>query len=283
MLIEAHGMSLSDIELKVIRTIGDAITDKSLREFGGKGLFTKEIEDDLLEARIDLAVHSMKDMPTQLPEGLEINCLLPREDVRDAFISPHASGLLELREGAVIGTASLRRQAQIRQLRPDMKIVMFRGNVQTRLRKLAEGEADATLLACAGLNRLGLADKVTQAIDVETMLPAVAQGAIGVEAREGDERISTLLVPLNDRGTSLCVAAERAFLARLDGSCQTPIAGLAELEGDRMRFRGHILTPDGGESHATQRKGLASEGVAMAEDAADELLSHAGPNFFKSD
>lgn len=280
-LCHAHGMEADDIGIEVIRTSGDKITDKSLREFGGKGLFTKEIEDALLAAKIDMAVHSMKDMPTRLPAGLEIPCLLPREDVRDAFLSPKAASLADLPAGAVVGTASLRRQAQVKRLRGDLEIVMFRGNVQTRLRKLADGEADATLLANAGLKRLGLEQHVTALVDTGTMLPAVAQGAIGIEIRQGDERSQALLAPLNDQSTALCVAAERAFLERLDGSCRTPIAGLAQLDGARLRFRGQILTPDGGEAHENGREGSSGDGEAMGRDAAEELLGRAGPGFFK--
>lgn len=281
-LMAAHGLAETDFEIEIIKTSGDLIQDKALSAFGGKGLFTKEIEDALLAGTIDFAVHSMKDMPTKLPDGLTIPCLLPRADVRDAFISPKAKRLTELPEGAIMGTSSLRRQAQVKALRPDLEVILYRGNVGTRLKKLEEGVADATLLASAGLRRLGLADRITSLIETDEMLPAVAQGAIGIETREGDERIGALLAPLNDVATTICVTAERAFLAELDGSCRTPIGGLAELEGGRVLFRGQILTPDGSESHATEREGSPEEAEAMAVDAARELLKAAGPDFFRA-
>jgi hydroxymethylbilane synthase len=278
-LAAAHGMPLDLLEIVVIKTSGDRVQDRPLSEIGGKGLFTKEIEDALLAGQIDLAVHSMKDVPTVLPEGLEMACYLPREDVRDAFLSPRAKSLMELPEGAVVGTSSLRRQAQVLRARPDLQVIGFRGNVETRLRKLEERLADATLLACAGLNRLGMADKITAPIPTDVFLPAVAQGAVGLEIRANDQRARALLAPLDHRPTSVCIAAERAFLAKLDGSCRTPIAGLAELTGDRLRLRGLILSPDGREAHATEREGLASDGAAMGHDAAAELLGRAGPHF----
>ena len=278
-LSAAHGLAPEAIETIVIRTSGDRIQDRPLSEIGGKGLFTKEIEEALLAGGIDLAVHSMKDVPTVLPDGLEIASLLPREDVRDAFLSPHAASFAELPHGAVVGTSSLRRQAQVLRARPDLRVVGFRGNVETRLRKLSEGVADATLLACAGLNRLGLGHKVTAPIATDVFLPAIAQGAVGLEIRSTDGRIRRLVAALDHGPTSLCIAAERAFLARLDGSCRTPIAGLAELAGDRLRLRGLILSPDGREAHATERTGLAADGPAMGRDAAAELLAKAGPHF----
>lgn len=278
----AHGLDEDAVVIETFRTTGDKIWDKSLRDAGGKGLFTKEIEDALLSRSVDFAVHSMKDVPTQLPAGLAIECLLPREDVRDAFISPKAKRLADLPKGAVIGTASLRRQAQVKLLRPDLEVAMFRGNVQTRLRKLSEGVADATFLALAGLRRLELEDKATSIVPTSEMLPAIAQGAIGIEIRQDDEAASELLAPLNDTATTLCVAAERAFLARLDGSCRTPIAGTAELKGDALHFRGQILTPDGGEAHYVERSGAPADGEKMGRDAAEDVLSRAGPDFFRS-
>jgi hydroxymethylbilane synthase len=277
----AHGQAGLTFEVRVIRTSGDRIQDRPLSEVGGKGLFTKEIEEALLAGDIDLAVHSMKDMPTVLPPGLAIACHLPREDVRDAFISSKAPSLSALPTGAVVATSSLRRQAQVRRLRPDLSVVPMRGNVDTRLRKLADGVADATLLACAGLRRLGLAQRITSPVPVEEMLPAVAQGAIGVEVRADDLAAHELLAPINHQPTALTVTAERAFLARLDGSCRTPIAGLAELAGDRLTFRGMILTPDGRQAHATERAGRPETAIALAEDAAAELLAKAGPDFFR--
>jgi hydroxymethylbilane synthase len=268
--------------VRVIRTSGDRIQDRPLAEVGGKGLFTKEIEEALLAGDIDLAVHSMKDMPTVLPAGLAIGCYLPREDVRDAFVSAKAPALSALPAGAVVATSSLRRQAQVRRLRPDLAVVPMRGNVDTRLRKLQQGVADATLLACAGLKRLGLADRITAPVPVEEMLPAVAQGAIGVEIRVDDLATAQLLAPLNHQPTALAVTAERAFLAKLDGSCRTPIAGLAEIVGGRLKFRGMILTPDGRQCHAAQREGRPEEAIRLAEDVAAELLAKAGPDFFRA-
>ncbi len=281
-LIAAHGMDDALVQVCTFKTSGDKIQDKSLRDFGGKGLFTKEIEDALLAGEINLAVHSMKDMPTILPDGLEIACILERADVRDAFLSHTASSLTELPEGAVVGTSSLRRQAQVRRLRPDIKVVEFRGNVQTRLRKLEEGVADATFLAAAGLKRLGKEALITAHIEPDEMLPAVAQGAICVDIRSGDAATRNLLKAIHHEETALCVAVERAFLRILDGSCRTPIAGLAVLDGEHLRFRGQILTPDGTISHETQREGLAREGEAMGIDAAKELLSLGGDDFFKA-
>jgi hydroxymethylbilane synthase len=281
-LVAAHDLAPDDFEFTIIKTTGDIITDKPLAEFGGKGLFTKEIEDALIASEIDLAVHSMKDMPTRLPAGLEISCLLPREDVRDAFISPKADRLTGLAKGAVLGTSSLRRQAQVKRLRPDLKIIPYRGNVETRLRKLDDGVADATLLALAGLRRLGLEARVTALMQTDEMLPAIAQGAIGVESRIGDERMLGFLTPLHDRATSICVEAERAFLAELDGSCQTPIAGLASLSGEALHFRGQILLPDGSRSFETERNGAAGDAASMGVDAARELLGLAGPDFFRA-
>lgn len=281
-LIAAHGLSPDDFDIKIIKTSGDIIVDKPLAEFGGKGLFTKEIEDALLVSEIDVAVHSMKDVPTVLPEGLEIPCLLPREDVRDAFISRKADKLSDLPKGAVFGTSSLRRQAQIKRLRPDLSVIPYRGNVGTRLNKLDDGVADATLLAYAGLRRLGLEDEVTSLMDVNDMLPAIAQGAIGIETRIEDERTGALLAPLHDEPTRLCVAAERAFLAELDGSCRTPIAGLAVLDDDMLFFRGEILLPDGSRSFAAERNGMPGDGAAMGIDAAQELLKVAGSDFLRA-
>ena len=281
-LAAVHGAG-HEFELRVIKTSGDRIQDRPLADVGGKGLFTKEIEEALLAREIDLAVHSMKDMPTILPMGLTIACHLPRADVRDAFISAKATSLAALPAGAVVGTSSLRRQAQVKRLRPDLRVVPLRGNVDTRLRKLEEGAADATLLACAGLTRLGLESRITAPVPVDEMLPAVAQGAIGVEIRADDGASAHLLAPINHQETALAVAAERAFLAKLDGSCRTPIAGLAELAApDRLIFRGMILTPDGRLCHQTRREGPPAAAIAMAEDAARELIGLAGPAFFRT-
>lgn len=281
-LMAAHGMQQGQLPIRGFKTSGDKILDQPLREFGGKGLFTKELEDALLSGEIDIAVHSMKDMASVLPGGLVIACVLPREDVRDAFVSPKASSLATLAEGAVVGTSSLRRQAQVRRARPDLKLVEFRGNVETRLRKLTEGEADATLLAVAGLKRLGKAQHITAYIEPDEMLPAVAQGAICLETRADDAHSRDLLKAIHHEKTAICVGAERAFLAQLDGSCRTPIAGLAELDGANLRFRGQILTPDGRVSFETERQGPASDGAAMGLDAAKELLARGGADFFKA-
>ena len=270
------------VELIRIKTTGDKIQDKSLREFGGKGLFTKEIEDGLLTGEIALAVHSMKDMPTLLPDGLEISCVLQREDVRDAFLSPKAACLADLPARAIVGTSSLRRQAQVRRMRPDLEVVEFRGNVETRLRKLSEGVADATFLAAAGLKRLGKEALITSYVEPEDMLPAVAQGAICIEIRSDDTETRNLLQALHHEKTAICVAAERAFLGKLDGSCRTPIAGLAQLDGERLSFRGQILTPDGMVSHETKREGTPEDGKEMGIDAASELLKLGGDDFFKA-
>ncbi|MBX3491906.1 MAG: hydroxymethylbilane synthase [Parvibaculum sp.] len=267
-------------EIVVISTEGDRTQDRALSEIGGKGLFTQEIEDRLLDASIDIAVHSMKDMPTKLPDGLTIDCLLERADPRDAFLSPKAATLAALPQGAVVGTSSLRRAAQVRALRPDIRVVPFRGNVDTRIAKLADGVADATLLAMAGLIRMGLQEKVTAPLSPEEMLPAVAQGAIGIERRAGDDEAAHLLAKIHHSETGLRVAAERALLAVLDGSCRTPIAALAEISGERMRLRGMILTPDGAEVLETAREGLAADAVAIGRDAGLELKSRASPHFF---
>src|SRR5215510_6459774 len=236
-----------DIQIVPIKTTGDAVQDRRLMEIGGKGLFTKEIEEALLAGRIDCAVHSMKDMQTWLPDGLAIGAMLAREDARDALFAKTGTRIAELPRGAVVGTASLRRQAQLLALRPDLKIVALRGNVETRLRKLAAGEAEATLLAVAGLRRLGLLDKATAIVAFDEMLPAVGQGAIGVEMRADDAGMRALLAPLDHAPTTQCVAAERACLAELDGSCRTPIAAYGELTGGaRIRLRSLIAMPDGG-------------------------------------
>jgi hydroxymethylbilane synthase len=268
-----HGLGEDAFEIRTIRTMGDVITGRPLADVGGKGLFTKEIEEALLSGTIDIAVHSMKDMPTALPGGLAIGAVLAREDPRDAFISLKYARLEDLPQGAVVGTSSLRRQAQVKRLRPDLEVAPFRGNVETRLRKLAEGTADATLLACAGLNRLGLAGRITSLMELDTMLPAVAQGAIAVEVRADDKPTSAVIASLNDEATALCVTAERAFLARLEGSCRTPIAGHAVLEAGEIAFRGMTLSPDGAQCFAASRRGPASDPARIGAAAADEILA----------
>ncbi len=278
----AHGPGRHAFEIRAIKTTGDRIQDRPLSEAGGKGLFTKEIEEALLAGEADIAVHSMKDMPTELPAGLTVACFLPREDVRDAFIGRTAASLRDLPRGAVVATSALRRQAQVKHLRPDISVVAMRGNVETRLRKLDEGAADATLLAMAGLNRLGLAGRATAPVPVDDMLPAVAQGAIGIETRTDDIAMARLLAPINHEPTALAVTAERAFLAKLEGSCRTPIAALAELAGGRLTFRGMILAPDGSQCFATRRDGAPAEAIRLAEDAAAELLAKAGADFLRT-
>lgn len=280
-LMSAHGLPLEAFEIDVIQTSGDRVQDRALSEIGGKGLFTKEIEEKLTDGRIEIAVHSMKDMPTVLPEGLIIPCLLPREDVRDAFVSHLHRAIGDLPEGAVVGSSSLRRRAQLLNRRPDLKVVEFRGNVQTRLRKLSEGVAEATFLACAGLRRLGQDDLAERAISPDQMLPAVAQGAIGIECRADDADTRALLDAIHDVPTAQRLAGERAFLAGLDGSCRTPIAGLAEIDGDRLLFRGEIIRPDGTEALTIERSGGLADGAEMGADAARELRARGGLSFFQ--
>jgi len=272
-----------DIRIVPIKTTGDAVQDRKLMEIGGKGLFTKEIEEALLDGRIDCAVHSMKDMQTWLPAGLAIGALLAREDARDALFAKTGRRIAELPQGAVVGTASLRRQAQLLALRPDLKVVPLRGNVETRLRKLEAGEADATLLAVAGLKRLGLLDRATAIIDSGEILPAVGQGAIGIEIRADDVRLRSLLAPLDHRPTTLCVTAERACLAELDGSCHTPIAAYAELSADGrgLRLRSLIALPDGSAVHRDEREGPAADPVALGRGAGQRLKAAAEPAFFR--
>lgn len=268
----AHGWPEEAVEIKVFKTTGDAIQDRPLSEVGGKGLFTKEIEEALISRQVDVAVHSMKDMQTVLPDGLGIAAVLPREDVRDAFISVKYASLDALPEGAVVGTSSLRRQAQVRRARPDLKVIDFRGNVQTRLKKLEDGIADATFLACAGLKRLGLGDRITSPVSTDVMVPAVAQGAIALEIRVEDETTAHLIAPLNDEPTALRVAAERAFLTKLEGSCRTAIAGLAEIDGETIRIRGMTFSPDGAACFDTARTGTLRDAAVIGEAAADDLL-----------
>jgi hydroxymethylbilane synthase len=266
--------------LVVIKVTGDQVQDRPLRALGGKGLFTREIEEALLAGVIDLAVHSMKDMPTEQPPGLVIDCVLPREDVRDAFVAPGHTRLADLPPGATVGSSSLRRRAQLARRRPDLALVEFRGNVQTRMRKLAEGVADATLLAMAGLKRLGLAEVARAPIEPDEMLPAIAQGAIGIERRAADTRAAALVEAIHDRDTGLRLACERAFLAALDGSCMTPIAGLADLDGGRIRMRGEILRPDGSEVLAEAGEAAAADGAALGRELGRRLRARAPAGFF---
>ena len=270
------------VAVVVIKTTGDLVQDRALSEIGGKGLFTKEIEEALLAGQIDAAVHSMKDVPTWLPDGLVVDHLLPREDPRDALFSNHGPGLADLPPGAVVGTASLRRQAQLLAWRPDLQVVNFRGNVATRLRKLAAGEVDATLLAVAGLKRLGEADKITSALDPEVMLPAAGQGAVGLEIRAEDSATRTWLDAIDCAATRSRVTAERALLAELDGSCKTPIAGLAEIaaDGGTLRLRGLVALPDGSKVHAAETHGPAAAADSLGRDLGRQLKAVGGPEFF---
>jgi hydroxymethylbilane synthase len=279
-LAAAHGVAEDAIEIMVIRTSGDRIQDRPLSEAGGKGLFTKEIEEALIENRIDIAVHSAKDMPTVLPDGLMLAACLPREDVRDVFISHKARTVRDLPQGAVVGTASLRRQAMVKRLRPDVSTIVLRGNVETRLRKLEAGEVDAALLALAGLKRLGLAEKATSLLDANEFLPAVGQGAVTIEARRDDTRTRERLAKVDHADTSVALACERAFLAVLDGSCRTPIAGHAVISGDTMSFRGMILRPDGSEIFETGRNGRTTDADKLGADAGEELKRLAPAGFF---
>lgn len=280
-LMAAHGLGEEAFAIEVISTSGDRILDRPLSEVGGKGLFTKEIEAALFDGRIDIAVHSSKDMATAVPNGLEIMAFLPREDVRDAFIGKTAATIMDLPERAVVGSASLRRQALLKRLRPDLEVVTFRGNVQTRLRKLDEGQAQATLLALAGLNRMDMSDVATELLSVERFPPAPGQGAICVQGREGDARVADLVAVLAHDETTVALTAERAFLAKLDGSCRTPIAAHATLAVDgRVAFHGMILTPDGKGMHETYQVGDADGAAEIGRRAGEIVLAAAGPHFF---
>ncbi|GAB2298376.1 hypothetical protein Dimus_032440 [Dionaea muscipula] len=274
------------IEIVIIKTTGDKILSQPLADIGGKGLFTKEIDEALLNNEIDIAVHSMKDVPTYLPDKIILPCNLPREDVQDAFISSTAASLSELPSGSFVGTASLRRKSQLLHRYPYLNVLdNFRGNVQTRLRKLNEGQVQATLLALAGLKRLDMTETVTSILSIEEMLPAVAQGAIGIACRSDDEKMASYLASLNHEETRLAVACERAFLRALDGSCRTPIAGYAcrDENGDCI-FRGLVASTDGKTVLETSTKGLYAleDMVIMGKEAGKELLSRAGPGFFDS-
>ncbi len=279
-LMEAFGLPEDAFAITVIKTTGDRVLDRPLKEIGGKGLFTREIEDALLDGSIDIAVHSMKDMPTLQPGGLMIGCYLPREDVRDAFVSPAFASLADLPQGATVGSSSLRRRAQLAHRRPDLKLVEFRGNVQTRLNKLNDGVAAATFLAMAGLNRLGMAHVARSAIAPEEMLPAVAQGAIGIERRANDPRAEAMLAAIHHIPTGERLAAERAFLRTLDGSCQTPIAGLALHAGGGLWLRGEILRPDGSDVIRGERRCALTDAADAGEDLARDLLAQAPKGFF---
>ncbi|MBC6408808.1 MAG: hydroxymethylbilane synthase [Rhodobacteraceae bacterium] len=277
---EAFDLPEEAFEIVIIKVAGDMVQDRALKEIGGKGLFTKEIEEDLLSGKIDIAVHSMKDMPVDQPEGLIMDTYLPREDVRDAFVSHAHSCLTDLEDGAVVGSSSLRRRAQLLNRRPDLNVVEFRGNVQTRLKKLADGVAVATFLARAGLNRLDMADVPAAPIDPDDMLPAVAQGAIGIERRIDDTRVADMLSAIHDGPTGQRLTAERAFLTALDGSCETPVGGLAELNGASLRLRGEVLRPNGSEAISDNATAPIEDGAALGREMAEKLLAEAGDGFF---
>jgi hydroxymethylbilane synthase len=267
------------LELIVIRTTGDRVQNRLLAEIGGKGLFTKEIEQALIDRRIDLAVHSLKDMETILPEGLDIACVLPRDDPRDVLVSQNGAELAALPSGAKIGTASLRRKAQLLRRRPDLVAAPIRGNVDTRLAKMAAGEVDGLLLALCGLERLGKANAASEIIPVETMLPAVGQGALAIETRTDDDMLFGLLAPLNDATSAACVGAERAMLATLDGSCRTPIAGLAELADGQLRLRALLLAPDGSAERRAEGRAPIADAIGLGSDIGTRLRRDAGPEF----
>ena len=279
-LAEALNASEDSFEIVVISTSGDRILDRPLKEVGGKGLFTKEIEQEMLDRKIDIAVHSMKDMPVEQPDGLTLGCYLPREDVRDAFVSSDFKNVSDLPSGSKVGTSSLRRKAQLKFSRPDLEVVEFRGNVQTRLKKLKDGVASCTFLAMAGLNRLGLGDVAQSVINPNEMLPAIAQGAIGIEWREADKKITNILRKIHHEETGQRLNAERAFLAELDGSCQTPIAGLATIEGSSLKFTGQVLRTDGSESIYETASCNIEDGPELGREMAQKILAQAGPNFF---
>ena len=279
-LCQAFDLDESAFEIIVIKTTGDKVLDRPLKEIGGKGLFTREIEEDMLSGKIDIAVHSMKDMPVLQPVGLLLNTYLPREDVRDAFVSNSFEGISDLPAGTLVGTSSLRRKAQLQNKRPKLTVVECRGNVQTRLKKLEDGVASCTFLAMAGLNRLDMTHVAKSAVAVEDMLPAVAQGAIGIERRENDLNTAGLLEAIHDIPTGQRLSAERAFLKELDGSCETPIAGLAELQGGQVHLRGEVLRPDGSEAINDHATAAIEDAVILGQELAKKLLSEAGEGFF---
>jgi len=268
------------IKIEIIKTTGDSVVDRTLSSIGGKGLFTKEIEQALIDQSIDLAVHSMKDVPTYLPDGLIVDCILEREDPRDAFFSSDGRGVGELEPDSVVGTASLRRQAQLLHARPDIRVVPFRGNVETRLAKLAAGVVDATVLAVAGMKRLGRAAQIQTIIPPEIMLPSVAQGAIGIERRIEDERVAALLAPLNHAESAARILAERTLLGVLDGSCRTPIGGLAEIADGTLTLRALVIRPDGSVRHDAVISGTVADAARIGHEAGMDLKHRAGPGFF---
>jgi hydroxymethylbilane synthase len=276
----AHDLPDEAVAIDIIKTTGDAILDRPLAEAGGKGLFTKELDAALIESRIDIAVHSAKDLPTVLPDAIVIAGYLPREDVRDVWISPIAASPRDLPHGATVGTASLRRGAMLRRIRPDIEVALLRGNVQTRLRKVEEGAFAATLLALAGLKRLGLEDKVTSLLPVEDFLPAAGQGAIAITARTGDEAAAAILAPILCQATGVALAAERGFLLELDGSCRTPIGAHAVVDGHQVTLRGSVLRPDGSQAYDEEVFGEVENATDLGRTAGAAIRGRLPPGFF---
>jgi hydroxymethylbilane synthase len=279
-LARAHGLAVDAIEVVVIRTTGDMIQDRALSEAGGKGLFTKELDIAMIEGRIDIAVHSSKDLPTILPPNICVAGYAEREDVRDVFIGKDNTRLRDLPQGARVGTASLRRGAMVRNMRPDIEIGLLRGNVQTRLNKVQGGEVDGTLLALAGLKRLGLTQHATEILDEDSFLPAVGQGAIGITARSDDDVTLTKLAAICHTPTGIALTTERAFLRVLDGSCRTPIAGLARVKDGKIAFRGMILRKDGSQCFDISAEAAAADAEALGEDCGRKLLARAPADIF---
>jgi hydroxymethylbilane synthase len=277
LLAAALGLGPEQLRLAPMRTTGDAIQDRPLAQAGGKGLFTKELDIALIEGATDLAVHSAKDLPTDLPDGLTIAGYLPREDARDAFISRLAGTLSELPAGAIVGSASLRRQAMVLRARPDLKVTLLRGNVGTRLAKVEAGQIGATLLAIAGMKRLGLDHHATAILSEDEFLPAVGQGAIAIVTRTADDRTREAVSRIADKTTGIAIAAERAFLAVLDGSCRTPIAGHAKLDGSTLTFRGLVLRPDGSDAVEAALTGPAADAERLGREAGTDLRSRLAP------
>jgi len=281
-LQKAHGLREGAIEILPISTSGDRIRDRPLAEAGGKGLFTKEIEAALIEGSVDIAVHAAKDMETFLPSGLVIGAYLEREDVRDALISRHGGGLDALPEGAVIGSASVRREALLRRVRPDLRMELLRGNVPTRLKRVEDGDFDATLLAAAGLNRLGLQDHIATLLPLDVFPPSCGQGAIAIECRADDTMARELLAAIDHPATAVAVTAERAFLTALDGSCRSPIAGHARVEADELRFDGIILSHDGREFYEASRRGGSGNAAEIGREAGQHLRTRAPKSFLEA-
>lgn len=280
-LMKAHNLTEEHFEIVVLSTKGDRMTNVSLAEIGGKGLFTLELEEQLLDGRLDFAVHSSKDMATTLPDSLYISAYLPREDVRDAFIGRDAKTITDLPLNALVGTSSMRRQAILRRIRPDLRVTLFRGLVGTRLKKLEDGKVDATLLAYAGMKRLEIEDKATQVLEVGEFMPAPGQGAICIESRIGDEHVEELLASINHKETEIALTCERAFLRALDGSCRTPIAGYAEIDGEKLHFQGMILSDDGALSYDIEKHGHIEHAEQIGKEAGNTLRTQAGNDFFK--